>query len=1053
MIKKRSFGSLIALLNMTNHTQKREIKKFKIRASAHAAPIETRVQLYNDHIVNVEIKCTLEDRRQALMHLNDQEMHGYNSTYTYLLQNAIAKSRAEIRDKLVQDKKRTENEAYTCLDSSINVAQRIQKYERILNWLNQLHVMSAAFIPLEAFINNPFKNNPNAMPQVSIGHLQDALTIYKEKIEEALEHSDFTTYSHASILTRIQRYQDQLTFVASKKPSRAKVKHLFCVHDMDIRYVSLGRFIAEQQILLLDLALEIASFDINQQRFSEALHLPSWMRPLSDVRVELFLKAIAASGSLYNNTRSPTPSTMLGAMTSTLPLSNHGDTAKYLSVMPYAEKPLSPEMLDKVIAQAIARPYIESYSHYFTHVFIGTPFEFFIILLITGPIRVIAGAWEIAWSIVRIVLVLMMGIIDLGLSLLGWNAHQPMTKLNQYLSQLYASVLLTPLSMLRRQKHHYRDQQAFDDDYQKLLDTCQEGLGYCHQFFLLFTPEAITNWIRTFVTDLLDGLMNVYRDIRYLTFSSQAISADSIAERIQAQRRQTQSVEQESDSFPLVDYIPENKTPTFVDVVYELIDVCSMYGIEPMFRQFRIPSVVCFMGASLMFTTCIPVIVAALPSAFKALLPMKIPVQYVAHLLLNKSITDPSVAFIGCQTIWQGALATCQLLEELIAGRLKVFKPLFDEPEKYIFGFATLIAVGSLLGYLPHLPEVFFKGCPNLYFTLLNAISTETRGILNGSIAAKIITLPLVGLKGIMSTMSMAEGSKHHPSPDKTIKRIEKSSDEVLSEDILDEAQQLAVKRQQIIQLAKLVAYVKLNKHVKNDAQEDDSVCFDAKTKESYIYYNQLHRLLVEYNALLQKTNSPLALQVDYQSYLAVFFDAYCDTGCNNFIRSMYFFIPVIYLAILMLRLWKFHQAYTQDQAVYFQDLSKCFARDALFLAKLLLAVVIVLRTMFVALSCSFLLSSKLSLGLMACAVYQLYLPYRLFIELGYNAWSTTNRVETQKLSAWLKHVDRTTDRYVPYFPPSVSFFRTACNRLAEKAGSTNDIDAATDNLMMELSL
>ncbi len=1080
---------------MTNDTKDLVIDHFKIKNNKEGSPIDVRVQRHDGHIVNVEIKRTLEERRQALMYLNDQEMTEYNSTYTYLLQNAISESRAEIRDKLNQAKDQAEKEAYTYLISENAVQQRIDKYTNIFVWLDQLHEMSATFIQLEAFINNPFNNNSKADPQVSIEQLKEALTAYGEQIEPLLQKDNFESYSHSSILRHIDRYQIQLTALLGQDLSRAQVKHVVCVHDMDTRYVSLGRFIAEQQILLLDLALEVVSFDINRQRFREILSLPSWMQPLSDVRVALFLKANAASGSLYNNPYAPIPSTMLGAMTNTSALSHDQDEAKYLSVTPYIKKPLSPAAMDKALSHAIARPYHASYSHYFTNVFIGTPFEFFAILFITGPVRLLAGAWEIAWSILRITLVLLMGLVDLGLSMLGLNVHQPMTKLNQYLSQLYASPFLTPLSMLRRQKHHYQDQQAFDDKYQKLLDTCQESLGYCHQFFLLFTPEAITSSIRTFFNDLFEDVINVYRDIRYLTFYAQTSSVDSIADRIASQRSQIPQVEQaNNDCFPLVDYIVANKTPAFVDIFYELIDVCSMRCIEPMFRQFKLPSALCFMGASIMFATCVPLIVAALPSGFKALLPMKIPAKYVAHLLINKSVDDPAVAFMGCQITWQIALAFCQLSRELITGRLEAFKPIFDEPEKYILGFASLVGLGAAIGYLPHLPEVFFKGCPNFYFSFLNAIRAETRGLINGSIVAKITTLPLVGAKGAMLTISMTEGSRHHLSADNYIENNKKTTAEIdapagseqitdlhmsvheelniervdrsipttlMSNPFSNEKEILLInKRAEIIRLAKLVAYVKPHKHATSEAHEEDTsetqkedkVCFDVKNKEAYIYYNQLHRLLKEYNALVREQNDKQALQVDSQSYLKVFFNSYCDTGCNNFVRSTYFFIPVIYVAVLALRLWKLYKAYTQGQAVYAQDVSICFARDALIFAKLAIAIVIGLRAMFVALSCSFLVLSKLNLGIMACVAHLLYLPYRLFIELGYNNCVTTERVETQKLSTWLNNVDRVTDRYVPYFPPSVSFFRTACNQLAEKAGSLCDINAVTDNLILELN-
>jgi len=750
-----------------------------------------------NQVKNIEFYLTKEERRQALRKIFDKKISSKNASYTYIFQGFLAKSEGEASHKLIKlrhelDELKAKKTKWPRnrlkIEKNIGAIQNeIEKIATTKAWRSVMHAFSAEFILFESYINNPFFNNKRADPSVSLENLQTALKRHQAKIKSILKALRKRTHN-ADIITHLLNLENKLNDgitlfndnmdALKPNPTKEQVDCLMCVHDRDSQIPSLGRFMGEQMIAILDTGIKVA-YKISGNRVRDALKVPREIGAYSDAKTLIRAKAITLEGAEFNDTYAAIPESMRDSLTAASEQSDTCDSRQWFSIKPYVQN-WDPSEVDSLICTITGKPLQRNRSTWFAYSGSNGPFEFLVSLPWVGPERVVASLWEIAWSIPRLGLVFSLGIADFILSFTPWSEQTTTQKLNKILSNVYESPFLTPLSALKRLS--YNRYQRFDDEideqHQQVLDLCIEDTGFFYKLFRFFTPQLFTRSIREFAFSFYHAGRNVFREINYLDFSHQTDELeDDFYERVklsyiinkacleQIEKKQLQYTGDPNDPhlYPERSFCQINIIESPFEVFREIAAIVSQHVIDPTFRTGSpIISAGLFGLASVTWLTYL--LPASALTSIKPLVDLlQIPTNQISIGFTGKSATvGPIEAMLACQLEWNLVISPILLIQELLDGNIETFKYLFDQPEKVILGIMTLIGTGMLLQYIPHLPSTItipgLPAIPNPVFELCNLFSDESRGLITAVDGPKQLTQMLLSVKFLLLIKTLLGG-------------------------------------------------------------------------------------------------------------------------------------------------------------------------------------------------------------------------------------------------------------------------------------------------------
>ena len=758
-------------------------KTQEIAGAVNIPHLYTRAQ----KVIDIEVSLTAEQRRQALMHLDDSKINFKSTAYTYAFQGYIAKfmgeswhDEQELVAEIEADKQSSGSKPLWRRLFAKNKQAKLDKIREMRKFAEDLHKLSATFKDLECYINNAVGD-----PKILVGNFSDAITANYNAItaqisemSEGLNDDEprkiLLDKLQAKITKNYNWYDNHITRI-KKHPNADDLDCLLSIADRAFTIKSLGTYMREQMSCILDMGIKTA-YKISDNRLKDVIQVPRLVAYLSDAEHLMLIKGQSiVEGPKDNDTYSPIPEEMLAAITAAEPIT--GDAKKWFSLKPYLKK-WYPSYIDETLCLLAGKSRAANNLH-------GNKLYHFGV----QPLKIIASVVEIAFAIPRLLIVAALGVTEVSLSVIPFfkkpNSQKLTWKLNQYLSRLYDSCafVLAPLSFMQRLEiNQYKRTDGVDDEQQQvIIDTCADYTTYCHKFFVYFTPQLITIWVQDFFASVIASITNFFADLRYLLTPSSAneqvyvkvkhrqhvlkVVAKALDEVVEKRHFDEAEAERIKEYYANVEYCKENGISSPLDVFYEIAVVLSNDVVNPMFR--KSPGIATFYFALSMLTFGTFVLPA---SSFAWMRPFPGWLQYLANQISIHFTGKPTSAgmmeqMIACFLGWKLGFFTTEFVAEMAEGHYEILEKLFEEPEKIVFGLVGLVGIGMALQYIPELPTSLkipvIGRVPNLYFMVINTFTEEAKCCADGTYGLTAIEYGFLGLKFVMLFHSMVAGSEH----------------------------------------------------------------------------------------------------------------------------------------------------------------------------------------------------------------------------------------------------------------------------------------------------
>ncbi|MDP3561552.1 MAG: hypothetical protein Q8R83_05165 [Legionellaceae bacterium] len=801
---------------------------------------------------NIELKLTGEQRRQTLMLMDDSKINFKNTCYTYAFQGYLAKfMQVSMHEKIElelearhenHDKNTSTWNALTHFISSKlfnSNKEKIDKIDAMQRWAQQLHGLSAQFKPFESFINNPGAN-----PNSQLNELNNVFKEYTQSIQNEIDtiiniiqESDPKRKQKTRILTGlkdtlkkgIDSFQVQLDELM-EHPTKEKIDRLVCIVDRDLFIKSLGSFMQEQMDAILDAGIKIA-YKISNQRVSDVVQVPRLVAHLSDVQHMMLLKGQSiVEGPKDNDTYSITPKSMIDSITDSKPIQPDAE-AKWFSIKPYLNK-WNPLEVDKILCVVTGNPLVENNRK-------GNSFYHFVV----QPLKLFASIFEIVFSIPRLILIAILGLIETVLAITSVNPKKPELKITFYLNQLIInfyrdySLIVAPLTYLKNSSwNEYQRKKNGEpgNQHQDILNACTDYSGFCYSLFIYFTPQLISDSIHEFFTVIIQGFVKIPQELYYLTSSND--KSDAVYQQVKIrhdiilslqtmiEKRYPQPLLYHSkNTYDLLTYCRVNHISSPLDVFYDVAVTLSNSVVNPMFR--KSPGIATFFFA-ISIATLGTYLAPATSIAWLKSLPawLQYPTNQISLHFTGKSTTlGIQEQVVACFLEWKLGFFSTEFAVEMAHGHYEIFESLFEEPEQIILGLVGLIGLGVALQYVPELPTTIkipgLPDVPNFYFQIINVFTEEAKGCAEGTIGLTGIEYGFLGLKFAMLMHSMLSGSEEHHDLTKIEKLVLACGKQSFFKQLINELK--------AIELIKLVEKTEFKDRLTSELSRDDLTIFD----------------------------------------------------------------------------------------------------------------------------------------------------------------------------------------------------------------------------------
>lgn len=1078
---------------------------------------------------NMKIRLNEQERYHLLKKIPDPHVTFANTSYTYAVQTAIAHFQFE---NTLQMQK---------IDDRQDRSAALEKMQKLEEWGNTLHNLSARFKILDAFINN---RGPN--PQETLIDLILVIQQVRAELESDIDIliNKENKPSKKKVLQHLKdEFEEEFTYFTNQcntllqKPEKHQIDKLLCVIDRDPSIHALGGFMGKQMTHLLNAGIRM-SYKINQRRIRESLRVSDPISHLSDAKHLILIKGQSViGGPIEHNTYAAIPKAMLDHTTDiepTVDLSsclNHdemkclqsrvlnahtskkneltSDRYKTLikihllgkayqetrftknqieAIITFLDEPIQVdaqeeesksengdiESLKQQLQGAMAsiseenptkilslNPYITQWHpakvDQLLCVITGENAHHnnrdWLYYLFVQPMKLPSSMVEIIFSIPRLIVVLVLGVLEAVLSPFDsekkhddkWTSY-----FHHRLDQFYHDFdgIVAPFNALKKSawNQYQRSSQATEKElkHQIILNQCADYSGFIHKAFVDFTPQLIAKNIEDFFQSMVIQIVNVPKEIYYLMSSGQVAEetyllvknrntqAKNLYNRIHQNDNQTGN-----NTYPEIQHCSTNRISTPLDVFYEIMVTLTNDLVNPMYRKY--PAVATFFfGFSMttLGTYLLPI------SALAWMKPVVAGLQCVAEKI-SLNLTGQST-FGGLKQpiltsffIWQLGCMPTQLLIELAHGRFEVLDSLFENAEKVMLGLVTLVGLGIGLQHIPSLPSfiVISKDIriPNPYFMLINAFSEEAKSCLQGTTGLTSLVLAILGGKAALMAYSMLSGSVHS----KPLNGIE--------ELILSRPEsKLTILPQSTDDQQKLQAALnKIQEAIQLTRDPNTPLIFKTfgfgLVQEANLYYDYLDTCFNEYNQLLATSyqNQPEyhQLYLDKAMYLDVFYNHYCYQSSNNFLRSLSMFA---YPLTLAWRFIKYVMAIVMNKASIKHQIVKSFAKDLVILAQLVAPIARMMADFNMYLSGIFRFIGFLCAGFIALMSYPIYRAI----------YSRIQSTEITSFDDWIEEIDDHLVQYIAlHKTPELYFFRQLLATAARIAGISDNLMDASDKM------
>lgn len=738
----------------------------------------------NKKVHNVEVKLTLSERNALLRKLYDKRANTKNSAYTYIFQTQLAKYQAQTTHEIAKLKDKIQPNT----EDKINA--QIKKIERSQQWMNEMHSFSSEFIRFEHFINNPSHNNPHNDPEQSLDLLLDALNKYEENISAKLDnYPEQLDVVKNKLLTNISAFRTQIEILKINRATKDQIQYLFSVQTRDLSIPSLGAFMADQMIDLLDAGIEVA-YKISNRRFIDLFEMPLSISTLSEAKKMLTLKSKTLDGMEYNDTYSPIPEEMLMAMTeepiSTLTLTSDtpsSDTQQWFSLKPYLND-WNPTDLDEIICLATDSHFNQKETAPF---YVGlSGFGASVIeLMLIAPIRLIALVINTGLTLVESILrPVLSSILD---PIWQRLRNQPffakntderiINRFDRFLSQVHAQI--SPVFAAKRWWNSYYKRKDTTQTHQELLDECKESSNFYHQIFTFFNPQFVSDYIQNFLASIFLSPVKLYQDLVY-TFST--VETEKVYSTVKARQEilqhfrnvleeqyTTQSTSDTDEPYPHLRYCHINEISSPLEVFREIMLTLDDTLIDSMFRKSPGFATLYFMVSITTFGMYLaPASALAVLKSFPAYLKMLTDFLSI-HFTGKSTALGLQQQMVACFLEWKLGFFTTELLMEIQRGNFDFFNEIIKEPEQVTMAVVGLVGMGMLIQFLPFLPTTItvpqvipsIPAIPiyNFYAEIVNIFIEEAKGCAAGTIGLNWVEYAFLGLKFSMLMHSMLTGA------------------------------------------------------------------------------------------------------------------------------------------------------------------------------------------------------------------------------------------------------------------------------------------------------
>ncbi|MDF1756763.1 MAG: hypothetical protein P1U74_00450 [Legionellaceae bacterium] len=753
----------------------------KLAKKIHFQPLYVRAKKIKD----IQLLLTKEQRRQALMVLDDESINFKNTSYTYAFQGFLAKymghsqlekSSLELKKADIEKQKQPRT-IWSRIKSKIftNPQDEIDKIDEMQDWAREIHKLSAEFKRLEEYINN-FYGDHNQQ----ILDFKESFDTYTQNIQDKIQQiiDSFPENSpKAKILKKLQVDLTKNADIFEKNingilldPKKSDMECLFSIADRSLRIKSLGSFMREQMSLILDAGIDV-TYKISNQRLKDVIQVPRLVASLSDAQHLMLIKGQSVvEGPKDNDTYSAISQSMLESITSDEVIVE--DNNDWFSIKPYIHK-WHPAVVDKVLCLLTGNNYYENTLYGNWRYNFGVQ-----------PLKLFASIIEIAFSIPRIIIVLSLGIIETGFSIFPFskklNEEKITYKLNQFVCNFYEdfAYIVAPLTHIKNSSWNKYARNQPDDEtnnHQEILESCTDYSGYCYSLFIYFTPQLISESVYDFFKSILTTVVKFSEDISYLSSSSKDAEQvyNDVKMRHEYMETFTDSFKKKfnleeanklSAGYEKIKYCYSNDISSPLDVFYEIMVVLSNDVVNPMFR--KSPGIATFYFAASLLTFGTFVLPA---STFAWMKPIPAWLQYLANQI-SINFTGKSTSLgvteqlIACFLGWKIGFFSTEFIVEMMHGHFEILEKLFEEPEQIVLGLIVLVGLGMALQYIPELPSTIkipgLPPIPNFYIVILNLFSEESREVWHGTAGLTSIEYAFLGLKFAMLFHSMLFGSE-----------------------------------------------------------------------------------------------------------------------------------------------------------------------------------------------------------------------------------------------------------------------------------------------------
>ena len=970
--------------------------------------IEVKIEHNKDthRIEDIKVKLSEKNRILALKKLNDRHINFKNTSYTYAFQGFLASYQAKTQHELatLELNKNKENH-HTPWQNFINleyfhkhtdIADEIIEMKEMQKWASELQDLSTHFKSFESHINNAYGNHEDRLREIGndFRKYQNDIKEAIDKLCEDLNNSRFSRFKKSELIKLKEKLENNYatmnkqlkSLLSSNNLKKSDVEYLLNIADRDIFTQSLGSFMREQMSLILDTGIKVA-YKISDNRLRDVIKVPTLVAYLSDAKHLMMIKGESlVEGPKEVDTYSPISKSMLDAIIGhNGNAENSDDKARWFSITPYLED-FNSEEVDNVICLLTNKTLAENnrYNSYYYH-------------FLVQPLKFVASIVEIAFSIIRALIVISLGIISAIFAYFPFIVSQ-INAIHELVNTIFSSSFFAPFTGIKKSSldkyERTSKNNVSDDDHQKLLAKFDGGLGFCARLFLVLTPDWVSKFIHEFFASILKSIIKFFQDVKYLLFSTKDTS--SVYQKVKFRRDmigylKSELIEEErqilKENYASVEYCSSNGVQSPLDVFYDVAVVLSNSVVNPMFR--KSPGIATFYFA-LSFLTFGTFVLPA--SAFSWMGPVPTWLQGVANQI-SINFTGKSAylgvteQMIACFFGWKITFFSTEFVVELLEGDYELIKQIFKDPEEIVLGLAVLVGMGMALQYVPILPATInipgLPPVPNIYAELINVFAEEAKTCAEGTIGLTSIEYGFLGLKFAMLMHSMLTGSNKLGCSDSQIEivvgigekdfirnfaifckeKAPQKPQDLLTQFIDSEIKEINFnyKQEDIDEVKRKLTTAILpngsHEKCKNVAElinkKDDKKMalleaiemtkdknidlFFARgvfgsNNEAHIYYDHLNNLFDDYNNDVrnkgkdsQQIEQIEASLIDKHQYLDIFFNKYCYTSSNNFVRSLLF---MFYPITVLVRAIKYSWAYINSKHSMQHQIYKNFCKD-----------------------------------------------------------------------------------------------------------------------------